>query len=126
MQMLWGMAVSQGLRLIVADDDADTCELVKTALRSIASEIRIVGDGAALLRETRDNGPFDVIITDIQMPIMGGLEAIDAIRALGIATPVVVMTGRPEAGVPARLDRVTLIRKPFGVAELRSAVVQQH
>jgi two-component system, cell cycle response regulator CpdR len=116
--------VARRLRLIVADDDADTCELVRTALRSIASEIRVVADGAALLRETRDNGPFDVIITDIQMPVMGGLEAIDAIRALGIETPVVVMTGRPEVGVPPSLDNVTLIRKPFGVAELRSAVAQ--
>jgi CheY-like chemotaxis protein len=118
------MAVSRRLRLIVADDDADTRELVITALRSIASEIRTVEDGAALLRETRDCGPFDVIITDIQMPIMGGLEAIEAIRALGIETPVVVMTGRPEAGVPSSLDNVTLLRKPFGVAELRSAVAR--
>jgi CheY-like chemotaxis protein len=113
------------LRVIVADDDADTRELVTLALRSIASEILVVNNGAELLQQTRDCGPFDLIVTDIQMPIMEGLEAMAAIRALGIDTPVLVMTGHADAIISAMPGwNVALLRKPFQVSELRRLVVR--
>ncbi|MEO8841026.1 MAG: response regulator [Kofleriaceae bacterium] len=109
--------------MIVADDDVDTRELVTVALRSRAIEIHIATNGAELLEQTRDLGPFDLIVTDVQMPIMGGLEAIATLRALGVDTPVLVMTG--HANVPTALgSNVALLRKPFQVSELRSAVDQ--
>jgi CheY-like chemotaxis protein len=115
------MKANARLRVIVADDDADTRELVTMALRSDASEIQIATNGAELVQQTRDCGSFDIIITDVQMPIMEGLEAVAAIPALGIDTPVLVITGHAsDASTRAMLvSNVTLLRKPFQVYELR-------
>jgi CheY-like chemotaxis protein len=109
------------LRVIVADDDADTREIVAMALQSRATEIHLVTNGAELLEQTRDRGPFDVIVTDINMPIMDGLEAVTALRALGIDTPVLVITAHVPSDTIA-LSNVILLRKPFDVSALRSAV----
>jgi CheY-like chemotaxis protein len=120
------MKTNARLRVIVADDDADTRELVTMALRSDASEIQTATNGAELVQQTRDCGPFDLIITDVQMPIMEGLEAVVAIRALGIDTPVLVITGHAsDASTRAILvPDVTLLRKPFQVSELRRVVAR--
>jgi two-component system response regulator FixJ len=65
------------------------------------------------------------IVTDVHMPQMGGVQLLQRLRALGVALPVIVVTGRGGARLAAEVKAagaVTIIEKPFAPDELIAAV----
>jgi CheY-like chemotaxis protein len=85
----------------------------------------MASDGAELLDKIADDGVFDAIVTDINMPWMQGLQVLASARGAGLATPVLVVTGlkRPELDAEvARMGHAHLLRKPYSAEELRRAV----
>ena len=113
------------LRILIADDDPDTLELVRLALRSPRTEICEATNGAVLLQILGHQHPFDAIVADIQMPWMDGLRVVVLARGFDIRTPVLVITGRADPDLQRRverLERARLLRKPFGILELRRAL----
>jgi two-component system, cell cycle response regulator CpdR len=112
-------------RVAIAEDDPDSLELMCMALRSPKTEIREASNGADLLQLLGEDGPFDLIVTDIHMPWMEGLQVLRAARSAELETPVLVVTGQSEPGLQAKVDRIgnaRLLHKPFGIPELRDAV----
>ena len=72
-----------------------------------------------------EKGPFDLVVTDIDMPWMPGIQVLRSARAADIGTPVLVVTGLTQAGLQARIDRLgnaRLLLKPFGIPEFRAAI----
>ena len=106
-------------RVLVADDEASIRKVVRDALMKAGHDVETAVDGeeAQSLLET---GEFDLVITDLNMPRVDGLELVRRIRASS-AVPILVLTVRQEEREKVRLldagadDYVT---KPFGVAEL--------
>ena len=79
-------------RVLVVDDDADVALFVKTVLeRRAGCVVQLAPDGAAAVSAIAEFRP-DVVVTDIEMPGLSGLELLDAIRAETPWLPVVVMT----------------------------------
>jgi CheY-like chemotaxis protein len=74
-------------RLVISDDDPETLELLYEMLRSRGMEIRLASSGAELGVLLAEQGPFDLIVTDIDMPWMEGLSVIRSARAAEIETP---------------------------------------
>jgi CheY-like chemotaxis protein len=114
-------------RIAIADDDPDSVELLRLALQNPKTEIREATNGAELVQLLGEDGSFDLIVTDIHMPWMEGLQVLRAARAAKVNTPVLVITGlaRPELQTKVdRLGNARLLHKPFGIAELREAVVE--
>ncbi len=113
-------------RVLVAEDDPDMLRSVTQALRSLGAEVVTATDGAELLQKLADEGPFTVIVTDVSMPWMNGLQAMHAVRYAGLGTPVVVMTALQDSRLPQDVQalgaHVELLRKPFGIAELETAI----
>ena len=112
-------------RIVIADDDQDTLDLLHRALRSATTEIVEAASGAELIQRLAEDGPFDLIVTDIQMPWMHGLDVLRSARAADVTTPTLVVTGASRAehqATVARLGNARLLRKPFGIAALREAV----
>jgi two-component system KDP operon response regulator KdpE len=110
-------------RILVVDDEAAIRRVVRDALEKAGHEVETAAggeEGAALF----DGGGFDLVVTDLNMPRMDGLELVRNIRARS-ETPVLVLTVRQEEREKVRLldagadDYVT---KPFGVAELVARV----
>jgi CheY-like chemotaxis protein len=68
--------------------------------------------------------PFDLLITDQQMPGCTGLEALARLRSIGYAMPALLITAFPDSEVRVRADRLraVVLAKPFAVAELQDAV----
>jgi CheY-like chemotaxis protein len=113
------------IRILVADDDPDCRELVARALGGPGTEVCMATDGGELLELTADDGGLDLIVTDINMPWMEGLQVLASIREAGLHTPVLVITGvtRPDLETSIdRMGRAHLLYKPFDVDQLRNAI----
>ena len=112
-------------RILIADDEEDCRELVSFALDAPGTEISTAASGGELLELVAEGGSFDLIVTDINMPWMEGLQVLASMREAGLTTPVLVITGvmRPdlEASV-ARMGNAKLLRKPFAIAALRETI----
>jgi PAS domain S-box-containing protein len=85
-------ACLKGVRVLLAEDGVDNQRLIQRYLTRAGATVEIVGDGDAAVRRIKDGGPIDVILMDMQMPILDGYEATGAIRAMGVRTPVIALT----------------------------------
>lgn len=109
------------LRILTVDDDAMVREIVGAALRLFGFEAAGAGNGREAL-ELIERETFGAVITDHNMPAMGGLEFVRALRSRGYAGRVFVLSGNlsPEdRSAYARLGVDGVAIKPLGVTELR-------
>ena len=113
------------VRVAIADDDPEALELLGEILRGPAVEICAAASGAELVVLLAEQGPFDLIVTDIDMPWMEGLAVIRSARAANIQAPVLLVSGlaRPDLlSAIERLGNARLLRKPIAVSTLRQTV----
>lgn len=107
-------------RVLVVDDDKAVRESLRRSLEFNGFEVSLAGDGAAALATIGSADP-DVVIMDVMMPRLGGIETTRAMRAAGNDVPILVLTARDAVG-----DRVEgldagaddYLTKPFALAEL--------
>jgi DNA-binding response OmpR family regulator len=114
-----------GLRIAIADDDPDSLALLRQALASPVTEIHEATNGVELVRLLIENGPFDLVVTDVLMPWTEGLQVLRSARLAEDSTPALLISGMTRPDLQARVDglgNARLLQKPFGVAELRAAV----
>jgi two-component system chemotaxis response regulator CheY len=112
-------------RVAIADDDSETLDLLGDILSSPTTVIYKAASGAELVVLLAEHGPFDLIVTDVDMPWMDGLAAIRSARGSAVQAPVLVISGisRPELSAEvARLGSAQLLRKPIEVSAVRKAV----
>jgi len=113
-------------RVLIADDEESMRLLVARAIAMDGHEIVTAQDGAEALEIlTREDGAFDLLLTDIQMPVMDGIAlALSAARDFPDLT-VLLMTGFADQRERAsNLNAIVhdVITKPFSVADIRTAV----
>ena len=111
-------------RILVAEDQTDIRDLLVLNLQSAGYEVTSAPDGlAAMASETARNN--DLLILDLMMPGLDGLELCKALRARGCITPILMLTAKST-----ELDRVLglelgaddYLTKPFSLAELLARV----
>jgi two-component system, cell cycle response regulator CpdR len=113
-------------RILIADDEDSMRLLVARAIAMDGHETVTAQDGAeALELLTRENGGFDLLLTDIQMPVMDGIAlALAAARDFPDLV-ILLMTGFADQRERAsNLSAIAhdVITKPFSVADIRTAV----
>jgi DNA-binding NarL/FixJ family response regulator len=91
-------------RILIADDHTLVADLCKKLLDTEFDVVGTVGDGRALLRSTADLKP-DVIVVDIAMPILNGLDAGQQVKEMLPAVKLVYLTMNPDPGVAAEAFR---------------------
>ena len=113
------------LRILVADDDSDLLEVVVESLTDAGAKVASARSGAELLERLGEDAGFDLIIADVLMPWMTGLQVASSVREAGLQMPVILMTGMRDPSLSERVGSIEgaiLLRKPFGADELRAAV----
>jgi two-component system KDP operon response regulator KdpE len=108
------------MRILIVDDEPPIRRFLRTALSAQAYRVDEAADGESAL-EFLSHTPADLVILDLGLPGMDGLDVLRRLRAIGNLTPVIVLSSRDdEAGKVAALDLGAddYISKPFGVEEL--------
>jgi two-component system response regulator MprA len=114
------------MKVFVVDDDAAVRESLARALRLEGYDVELAADGAeALERLEGDGAGVDLVVLDVLMPDVDGLEVCRRLRRAGSRLPVLMLTARDEvadrvAGLDAGADDYVV--KPFALAELLARV----
>ena len=109
-------------RVLVVDDQPAVRESLERAMRLEGYSVSTAGDGREALHQLAEQ-TFDLIVLDVAMPHVDGLEACRRLRAAGDHSPVLMLTARDSisdrvAGLDAGADDYLV--KPFALAELRA------
>ena len=84
-------------RILLVDDSVDAQRLFSIFLKKTGAEVILAANGRegvnAVEAATQDGRPFDLILMDMQMPVMDGITATQLLREKGIDTPIVALTG---------------------------------
>lgn len=113
-------ADGSAVRVLVVDDEAALAELLSMALRYEGWQVRTAGDGRSAVRVGREFDP-DVVVLDVMLPDMDGLEVLRRLRAQVPTIPVLFLTARDAvedrvAGLTAGGD--DYVTKPFSLEEV--------
>lgn len=115
-------------RILVADDDPDLLKTVAEAFERLGAEVARADSGVELLTQMANEGPFRLIVTDISMPWMSGLQAMQSARTAGLGTAVIVMTALKDDRIPAQVAALgastAFLRKPFDLKALEAAAMR--
>jgi two-component system sensor histidine kinase/response regulator len=119
------------LEVLVVEDNAVNQKLARVLLKKMGHRATIAANGQGALRALKKRA-FDLILMDIQMPVMGGAEATSMIREeekrTGRRTPIIAMTAHAMAGDRERALQSGMdgyVSKPIRFEELRR-VIQRH
>ena len=92
-------------RILVVDDEESMCQYLSILLSKEGYEVQTANSGAEALRAI-ETAPVDLVMTDIQMPGMDGIQLLKGVRAVDPATPVIIMTA--YASEQSAIDAVNL------------------
>ena len=110
-------------RALVAEDDAEMRALVAEVLRAEGFEVDEVGDGRRMWQKTLEHPAYDVVVSDLRLPIVDGLTVLEDFHVRAPAKPLLLMTAFGDASARARAQKLgaVFLDKPFKMAELRAA-----
>ena len=115
----------EGERVLVVDDEEFVLESARQTLESAGYEVRTALDAAATLRLVEEEGEaVDIVVTDLRMPGMSGLELIRTLRDRHPTLPIVAASGVADGRTEEALDAgaQTFLAKPFSEEKLRGAL----
>jgi two-component system cell cycle response regulator CpdR len=112
-------------RILLADDDAAARELVQRALASDGHDVTATHDGTEALERLQGGGAdFDLLISDVQMPGLDGIELIEKALAITPKMRVILMSGFSDELERAKHLKSRIagqISKPFTLEQVRAA-----
>ena len=113
-------------RILVVDDERQITRMLRTALQSSGYEVSVANHGLEALERMREQPP-DLIITDLAMPELNGVELTQAVRRSS-ETPIIVLSVRDSEAMKVRALDVgadDYVTKPFNMPELLARVRAQ-
>lgn len=112
------------VKILIVDDDRAICDYMETLLGRDGFHVKTVSDPTLVEGEVRSGG-YHLIILDLMMPKLDGIEVLRRIRKIDSDVAVVIFTGYPnlESAVASmKLDAVDYLKKPFNVDDFREVI----
>jgi DNA-binding response OmpR family regulator len=119
---------SAGLHhVLVVDDEPHICRIIQYKLEQGPYEVSVCHDGLSALERLRRPGAIDLVLLDLMLPQVGGLEVLSELRRLPHRrdTPVLVLTAKGDDSDRAQaqaLGVLDIVTKPFSPRRLRARV----
>jgi DNA-binding NtrC family response regulator len=114
--------------ILIVDDEPNVRLMLSTALQSVGYQVIEAEDGErALAHLESPGGTVQLVLLDLQMPRMDGMELLSRLRASGSIVPVVILTAHgsiPEAVTAMKLGAIDFLTKPIRPEALRRAVAE--
>src|SRR5262249_4089243 len=114
------------VKILIVDDDRAICEYMQTLLERDGFQVKALSDPTGIEDEVRAGG-YHLIVLDLMMPKLDGIEALRRVRKIDSDIAVVIFTGYPnlESAVASmKLDAVDYLKKPFNVDEFREVLAR--
>jgi heavy metal response regulator len=112
------------MRILVVEDEAKVASFIRRALEEESYAVDVCADGAQGLAMARGGG-YDLVVLDVMLPGLSGVEVLTSLRQGKIATPVLILTAQTQVehrvrGLDAGAD--DYLTKPFAIEELLARV----
>ena len=107
-------------QILVVDDETTLCEVIARVLAEAGFEARCASDGQTALELVEQDG-FDLVLADVTMPHLDGIDLVRRLRQRGHLLPIVLMSGVVDS--VAQPD-ISFIRKPFELDQIVATVEQ--
>lgn len=117
---------TEGMRILVAEDEDPNFEYIRMVIQSSSKSIDRANDGAEALSLAKKS-VYDVILMDLKMPQLDGLEVTRELRKGGNRTPILVQTAHVRADTQLECLNAganLVLRKPFSPEELQAAITE--
>jgi CheY-like chemotaxis protein len=119
---------SQGARILVAEDNALTSEMLRDHLQSVGYSVDCVSDGNQAI-ELGGSGAFQLLLLDVHMPMYDGIEVLTLLRQRLLLNPikVIALTGDRLATLRTELSRIGVdgyLTKPVELSQLTEEVAR--
>jgi DNA-binding NtrC family response regulator len=114
------------VRILIVDDDKAICDYMQTLLEKDGFVVKTLSDPTLVEDEVR-SGDYHVMILDLMMPKLDGIEVLKRVRAVDSDIAVVIFTAHPNldsAVASMKLDAVDYLKKPFNVDEFRDVLAR--
>jgi two-component system, NtrC family, response regulator AtoC len=108
-------------RILIADDEQATVDMLADLLSDEGYEVIGVGSGTSALEKLRDDPDFGLLLMDLQMPGLNGLDLIERLRADGNDIPIILITAHGTSSVAIRamqMGAYDYLNKPFDLDEV--------
>ena len=112
-------------RILIAEDDDAIRELLVRALHEDGHDLTTTVDGAQALGALNENGAYDLLLTDVKMPVLDGIALALAAGRDYPDVAIMLMTGYADQRERAHgLDALVhdIVNKPFSIEQIKSAV----
>lgn len=114
-------------KIMVVDDEPDICELLTRFLTKRNYEVTSFTSGKKALEHLKTNG-VNLILTDMNLPEMSGIELIKATKELKPNLPILVMTSHPGSGLMQKIIEMGIsdyLAKPFNLDSLEKIIASR-
>jgi CheY-like chemotaxis protein len=113
-----------GLEILVVEDDADSRGFLAKLLQDCGARVTTAADGEEAI-QAASTGLYDLILTDLRMPVMDGMDLLRTLRRLSISTHVVMITAYGDVDdftAAMDLGADAFVRKPFTVNQILEVI----
>ena len=109
------------MMIFVVDDDPAVRDSLRVLFEAVGRSVEDFSSAEAFLARAAFGRRDGVVVVDIHMPRMSGIELLENLRQSGNHVPVILVTGQPSAGITARAQAagaLAVLEKPFNGAEI--------